>query len=147
MINTTIQNHSFSGADDEHLLKMNISEDPSHSLKLRTTPPLTETDTLGASGLWSADMLYRHLQFLEGLVPQTVNSDLSTHLRLRAQHNCRFRTKPQTVCGSMPYSIALLPSLQAARPWSSVLNRVYRRSACPGRVYPVHRDTSIGLPY
>ena len=55
---------------------MNIIKDPSHSLKLRTAPRLIETDALGADSLWSADMLYRHLQFLEGLVPQTASFDL-----------------------------------------------------------------------
>lgn len=103
------QNYSFSGATDEHLLRMNIIKDPSHSLKLRTAPRPIETDTIGADSLWSADMLYRHLQFLEGLVPQTASFDLSTQLRLLAQHNCRFRTKLLPVCGSMPCSIALLP--------------------------------------
>ncbi|KAF5374621.1 hypothetical protein D9615_008971 [Tricholomella constricta] len=29
-----------------------------------------KTDSLGADSLWSSDMLYRHLQFLKGLVPQ-----------------------------------------------------------------------------
>ena len=81
LLNTTTQNYSFSGATDEHLLKMNIIKDPSHSLKLRTAPRPVETDTIGVDSLWSADMLYRHLQFLEGLVPQTASFDLSTQLR------------------------------------------------------------------
>lgn len=104
--NATTQNYPFS---DGHLRKMNISEDPSHSLKLRigVASRRIETDALGADSLWSADMLYRHLQFLEGLVPQTASFDPSD---MSSPHDCYFITKLQPVRGSMPCSIVLLLS-------------------------------------
>ena len=56
---------------EELLAKMNISL--SGFLKLKRDIITSEADSLGTDGLWSANMLYRHLQFLESLVPRTVS--------------------------------------------------------------------------
>jgi hypothetical protein len=57
---------------EDLLADMNISFSGFLKLKRTESRPL-KTDFLGADELWSADMLYRHLQFLEGLVPRTVS--------------------------------------------------------------------------
>ncbi len=54
----------------DHLTKLRISDAGFLKLKTDLEPRLAKNDTLGADGLWSADMLYRHLQFLKGLVPR-----------------------------------------------------------------------------
>ncbi|KAI0801406.1 hypothetical protein C8Q74DRAFT_1192167, partial [Fomes fomentarius] len=54
----------------DHLTKLRISPAGFLELKNDLQPHLAKNDGLGADGLWSADMLYRHLQFLEGLVPR-----------------------------------------------------------------------------
>ncbi len=51
---------------EDLLANMNISFSGFLKLK-RTESHLVKTDSLGADKLWSADMLYRYLQFLEGL--------------------------------------------------------------------------------
>ena len=58
---------------EELLANMNISLSGFLKLKRDTASHLVKVDSLGADGLWSADMLYRHLQFLESLVPCTVS--------------------------------------------------------------------------
>jgi hypothetical protein len=68
---TLNQSYSFSSMTEDLLANMNISFSGFLELK-RDTHPI-KTGSLGADGLWSADMLYRHLQFLEGLVPRTVS--------------------------------------------------------------------------
>ncbi|TFY57674.1 hypothetical protein EVG20_g8450 [Dentipellis fragilis] len=61
------QSYSFSGFTVDHLRKMGISFSDVLTSKTDVASQLAKADSLGADGLWSADMLYRHLQFLEGL--------------------------------------------------------------------------------
>ncbi|KAJ2912169.1 hypothetical protein MD484_g8246, partial [Candolleomyces efflorescens] len=64
------QAYSFSGVAEDHLVKMGISCSGLLELKPDAVARSVEADALGGDGLWSADRLYRHLQFLDGLVPQ-----------------------------------------------------------------------------
>ncbi|KAI0801379.1 hypothetical protein C8Q74DRAFT_1364988 [Fomes fomentarius] len=61
------ESYEFSSMADDHLTKLRISLDGFLELKTDLASHLAKNDTLGADGLWSADMLYRHLQYLEGL--------------------------------------------------------------------------------
>ncbi|KAI0801402.1 hypothetical protein C8Q74DRAFT_489046 [Fomes fomentarius] len=120
------QSYSFSSMTDDHLTKLRISPVGFLELKNDLQPHLAKNDALGADGLWSADMLYRHLQYLEGLVPRQASFNHS-HIIARyisSPHNCPFRMKPQRVCGSMLSSTALPRWLQMARKWSSVLKGI-----------------------
>jgi len=67
------QSYSFSGVTEELLANMNISLSGFLKLKRDTACHPVKMDSLGVDGLWSADILYHHLQFLEGLVPCTVS--------------------------------------------------------------------------
>ncbi|EIN11128.1 hypothetical protein PUNSTDRAFT_65426 [Punctularia strigosozonata HHB-11173 SS5] len=65
------QSYSFSNMTQDHLDKLGISAFGLLELKPNAIPRAVQTDALGADSLWSSDMLCRHLQFLEGLVPRT----------------------------------------------------------------------------
>ena len=57
----------------EHLHKLKISYSGGLSLKVVSRSRAAETDSVGMDEAWSADRLYRHLCFLEGLVPRMVS--------------------------------------------------------------------------
>ncbi|EIN03534.1 hypothetical protein PUNSTDRAFT_139419 [Punctularia strigosozonata HHB-11173 SS5] len=63
--------YSFSNMTQDHLDKLGISASGLLELKPNAIPRAVQTDALGADSIWSSDMLCRHLQFLEGLVPRT----------------------------------------------------------------------------
>ncbi|KAL0948351.1 hypothetical protein HGRIS_010937 [Hohenbuehelia grisea] len=68
------QSYSFSSMTQDHLDKMDISASGLLELKPDAISRGVKKDVLGADSLWSSDMLCRHLQFLEGLVPRNVYS-------------------------------------------------------------------------
>ena len=58
---------------DEHLDKLHISYAGELCLKTDSKSRAAKTDPVGEDQDWSADKLYRHLCFLENLVPRTVS--------------------------------------------------------------------------
>ena len=91
---------------EDLLANMNISFSGFLKLKRTESRPV-KSDSLGVDKLWSADMLYRHLQFLEGLVPRTVSFNHA--YIIGSPLNRPYRMKPQHVCGSMLSFTTLLP--------------------------------------
>ena len=72
---TSNQGFSFSGITLDQLEKMNFFLSDILNLKPDTGSRLAEVDALGADGLWSLEMLCRHLEFLDCLVPRNVSFD------------------------------------------------------------------------
>ena len=70
---TLNQGFSFSGITLDQLDEMNFRLSDILSLKPEAASRLAEVDALGADGLWSLDMLCRHLVFLDCLVPRNVS--------------------------------------------------------------------------
>ncbi len=77
---------------EDHLTKLRISVDGFLKLKTDVAPHLAKNDALGADGLWSADMLHRHLQHLEGLVPRTASFN---HSHIIARYKLTTRSSLQ----------------------------------------------------
>jgi hypothetical protein len=57
----------------EHLDELNIFYAGELRLKTDSILRAKKTNSIGEDQDWSADRLYHHLSFLEGLVPQTVS--------------------------------------------------------------------------
>ncbi|KAL0948352.1 hypothetical protein HGRIS_010937 [Hohenbuehelia grisea] len=76
------QSYSFSSMTQDHLDKMDISASGLLELKPDAISRGVKKDVLGADSLWSSDMLCRHLQFLEGLVPR--NNEGAARLWIKA---------------------------------------------------------------
>ncbi|KAL0958604.1 hypothetical protein HGRIS_013944 [Hohenbuehelia grisea] len=76
------QRYSFSSITQDHLDKMGISACGLLELKPEAISRGVKKDVLGADSLWSSDMLCRHLQFLEGLVPR--NNEAAARLWINA---------------------------------------------------------------
>ena len=83
---TLNQGFSFSGITLDQLERMNFFLSGILYLKPDTASRLAEVDALGTDGLWSLDMLCRHLVFLDGLVPRNVCFDCAQVDPQRSPH-------------------------------------------------------------